>query len=606
MSSTAWVIRGQGPLSTPSSRAWLHNDRGCDPDGRVEIHRLPDSQPLDDHDQLETPFFKTHVRRARILPPHGANPNAIPNIPTEAVFAEVHWADLSAIREGVLNLLFKVFAAIFSIRFFAAQGTVLPTNLAHDARIPVRWPARWLRFLLHMVATLLCGPIGAFSVFLTGVLAADFFLKLVVRAFTGDPASAKMEGPGEESMFLLSTTAIVAGFGFWLACRRWHSSSNWTRFWGSLGLAGMIALVLVSIHHINPREGFWLFLEEMTVREIGVNRRLLDQRGLGFASVTLLVIQSLFALVAVLMLDRASVLASSVVLRSPRCRAGLCAAYASTTVQLALWLLLVAPLAMLGIRNFLPQGQQHLISSMFTHVWASFIIQLVLAAVCGLIASPRIPSAKTAVRRIGKSGDCRKPAMNCVSSLLSFARCARLRIAASRESMSLPGAVHSRTSGTALSSPREPSPLESGVAQEAVGRISAHCGHQRVVCTRRLHRAKCTQSRAARAVRRIFARNRFPSRVAIAGSSLKFCKACTIVARTKGSFVPFNESSNCLEVAAPPICPNASATVWRTRGLLYVPQGIAKARHYCVVSLIFANSSAASARSATSTAFLSW
>jgi hypothetical protein len=105
------------------------------PDGRVEVHLLPDTQPPQKPlaSNITTSLsvtFPMHVRRAVILPPSGGPDGS----PEEAVFAEVYWADLSTLRQGTIYLILGLLSSVFSLRYLAGHATRGPRlEMAREA-----------------------------------------------------------------------------------------------------------------------------------------------------------------------------------------------------------------------------------------------------------------------------------------------------------------------------------------------------------------------------------------------------------------------------------------------------------------------------------------
>ena len=97
-------------------------------------------------------FPNVHVHRQALHAPDG---------PTQAIFAEVYWADLSTIREGTLSLILSLLATVFSLR-----------HIAEQAVDNIDWhPARVLRTIVFTSASWLCGPIAALYGLVLSVLA---------------------------------------------------------------------------------------------------------------------------------------------------------------------------------------------------------------------------------------------------------------------------------------------------------------------------------------------------------------------------------------------------------------------------------------------------
>jgi hypothetical protein len=196
------------------------------PDGQVEVHMLPEAPPPGAAAGTEVPLFPVHVRRA-LIAGAGVGP------PNRAVFGEVYWADLSTIREGTLYLLLSLVSTIFSLRYVADQAAVMPLEPVRFTAGVARWWARWLRFLLHVAAVMLCGPVAALSALTACVVVAEY---LVLQYFV----STETAGSTEAGLIAVgASAALVAGLASRYCC--WcQSATTWTRFWFWFGLAAAL------------------------------------------------------------------------------------------------------------------------------------------------------------------------------------------------------------------------------------------------------------------------------------------------------------------------------------------------------------------------------
>jgi hypothetical protein len=85
-------------------------------------------------DQNRITLFPSHMRRVE----NGKVPGLV---------AEVYWADLSQVREGVFHLLWGIFVTIFGLHYVVDQAAAQPGVAT-----------RFLRYLLYLAGWLLRGP----------------------------------------------------------------------------------------------------------------------------------------------------------------------------------------------------------------------------------------------------------------------------------------------------------------------------------------------------------------------------------------------------------------------------------------------------------------
>jgi len=187
----------------------------------------PESSPLID-------CFPSHLRQATA----GAGLGA-----TRAVFAEVHWADLSRVREGVWQLLAGLFYVIFGMIHIGDQA------------LNGRKHGRILRALLFGAAALLCGPIAALDAFLAIFLVARAVVFNVAPAAVFNVAFRQhgyISPAGVTAMLLI--LAVVALVFAWLGLRRrWWPS---VLFWGSLVGVAVCSLLLAGVLFWDPEWSF--------------------------------------------------------------------------------------------------------------------------------------------------------------------------------------------------------------------------------------------------------------------------------------------------------------------------------------------------------------
>lgn len=341
---------------------------GLKPDGQVEVHWLPDRNPAGPP-RPDAPPFPLHVRRADVAP-GGAGEAG----PDRAVFAEVFWGDLSTIREGALYLLLSLMSTIFSLRFVADQAALMPRRPKTPAAERARSRARWLRWLLHVSAVLLCGPVAALTALLACTLGADY---LVLR-----PNAV----PVDLGMLGLCGLAGVAGGAAWWWCRWERSGSTWTRFWSSFTVAAVLTAALAAWLLARPADPVWLAVLVRVRSLLGIGA--LELRGTtGYAATLLMVMQLFFSAIVVLM-ALALVVWIATLRPSPRdWQAGLAAAYGAGLLQLALWLLVVVPLALAAVRSLLPDEASRQIRELLGNVQWNFVMQLTLSLGLGVVAA---------------------------------------------------------------------------------------------------------------------------------------------------------------------------------------------------------------------------
>jgi hypothetical protein len=162
------VVHGVGDTGegvTVGTFLWslVNSGAGLIPDGVRRVRWFPQpaaggssTAPTPPSVGSQPSLFPVHLRYAKLTAPAGAV--------TEAVFAEVYWADLSRVREGTLPLLYGIVSSIFFLRFIPDWAAYLDGSLA-----------RWVRYLLHLGSWFLCGPIAALNA-LAYMLAGYFWV----------------------------------------------------------------------------------------------------------------------------------------------------------------------------------------------------------------------------------------------------------------------------------------------------------------------------------------------------------------------------------------------------------------------------------------------
>jgi hypothetical protein len=164
--------------------------------------------------------FPVHFRWAEIL-------NAPDHHPKKAVFAEVFWADLSDTRQGIWDLVVRLFTLVFHLRFLADRGADLQSTEEGGAQTSL--PARLLRCSLFIACWLLCGPIAALTSLLLCLLVANSGLQRFLKW-------------QESNLGLLGLGAVALGLSLvWVAYKPRIGSQPWRRlFWGAAGASGFV------------------------------------------------------------------------------------------------------------------------------------------------------------------------------------------------------------------------------------------------------------------------------------------------------------------------------------------------------------------------------
>jgi hypothetical protein len=246
--------------------------------------------------------FPVYLRR-------GTTPSGRP-----AVFAEVYWADLSRIREGVVNGFLGVFRIIFGLRHVADQAAAQPG-----------WQARLLRALLVTAALVLRGPVAALTLFLL-VTALPFW------AFPGLIQDGHLAG-WPFALWGLATAAA----GSFLAVRTGRARRPSAVLWGCLTVVGLVAAVLAVLTWgdgpVRESVGAWVATEYPGARG--------GEFGWCLAALVLLN-DWLFMGVSTLMLVSLIPLAAALLSPHLELRRALTTAYLAAALQVGLWPLTVA------------------------------------------------------------------------------------------------------------------------------------------------------------------------------------------------------------------------------------------------------------------------
>jgi hypothetical protein len=249
-------------------------------------------------------------------------------------------------------LILSLVSTIFSLRFLTEQAAVMPHDGNGRAEERTRALARWLRFLLHIGAGILCGPVAALSIFLASVVAVDFLglSHLFARAGEEHVAAGVLEREYWATL-ILSIVAAAVGSGARCVAGNSGSGTTWRRIWSSLAVVGTVfAVFLWGVDWIP--HGAWLGLLEVLHKQLKMP---LDTSGaywmrLGemefIASILLVMLQSAFYLLALIMLAALVVWLVAIASAPAAWRPALGVAYAAALVQLGLWLLLVPVLGL--------------------------------------------------------------------------------------------------------------------------------------------------------------------------------------------------------------------------------------------------------------------
>jgi hypothetical protein len=367
------------------------------PDGRVEVHLLPDTQPPQKPlaSNITTSLsvtFPMHVRRAVILPPSGGPDGS----PEEAVFAEVYWADLSTLRQGTIYLILGLLSSVFSLRYLADQAAVMPPEDPGS-----RWPeklarssARWLRFILHLTAALLCGPIAGLSALLACVMVGDALVY---------PGLSKLVGTRELFEVILSTLAGLGGLA-WAYASRQTSTTTWTRFWFCFGLAAIIgSMIMIWKRSVGTSVPFPAYVNNLVNLQFGSSVPRLEAISRYSAGIYF-VLQLSYLLMVSLMFAALIFWAIAFAFAPVRWRPALGAAFGASIVQLGLWLVIMPPLIMLGIGTFRPSSATLAgLASFLENIQIRFGVQLLfillVAVIAIVILVKRVRWARTWLKR---------------------------------------------------------------------------------------------------------------------------------------------------------------------------------------------------------------
>ena len=201
-----------------------------------------------------------------------------------------------------------------------------------------------LRFLLHLSALLLCGPVAAVSALCVGILALDYF---VLNYFKGLSPSAT-----EIGLLIAGSATTVVAAGVFGYCGWKEIRTNWKRFWCWLAVAaGLFTWFVAGLRHSRfpePVYRIWASVGIHDVKLDGIARYaawLMGALRLLFIGVSASLIAALPPLgIAWVCLGSGPTV---------RWRPGLAAAYGTALVQLGLWVLIVPAIVIIAANSLL-------------------------------------------------------------------------------------------------------------------------------------------------------------------------------------------------------------------------------------------------------------
>jgi hypothetical protein len=278
------------------------------------------------------------------------------------IVAEVYWADLSHVREGVLHLLRGVFLIIFGLRDVADQAASQPGT-----------GPRWLRSLLYVSAWLLRGPIAALNLFL--------LLRAMVGALTTDLArSGRLELPEMRISGWLGVLAIVGGFITWRKLR--GRNPPWATLWCCVALVGMWVLGMIALRAVAPHSNSFLVLDRWIRNVPYFQKNTAPSEAQWCAAVVLKPILLAWDLETALMLLAGLIWLAACLEAWYSGRRHLLpsvtAAYCAAMLQLVLCLLIIPMLALIGMRFTLRSETE---IDQLANLWKILGVQYLLASV---------------------------------------------------------------------------------------------------------------------------------------------------------------------------------------------------------------------------------
>lgn len=356
------------------------------PDGRVEVHWLcPDgvkapSRPPEQIAPQHEPIFPVHVRRAAVEQSDGSV--------TEAVFAEVYWADLSRVREGVLHSILAVISTIFLIRFIPDQASVMPDDPVTRSANRARGAARWLRAGCFLSALLLNGPIAGLCLLLLGVLLID---DVVLPHLDWTSLSAASH---DALMIACGLAAALGGGLTWWYGRSRGWGTTWTRVWGAFSIVGLLfAAVLAAREGLSQdaRDGSISAVARWVGYSMPDGAARSPQTGISphlHGPILLLAgIQFAFVSISMLVVVGLGFWLFALWNAPPPWRPPLTVAYGAALLQIALWILVIPILAMLIIRTAITDlARREEINHLLDRVQGGFALFLLVALLIGALA----------------------------------------------------------------------------------------------------------------------------------------------------------------------------------------------------------------------------
>jgi hypothetical protein len=332
MSTSVWavlVVHGvgdTGPGSTIDAFVPSLSELGnIHPTGCPEVRWLCESS-RSDPGMLES--FPAHFRRARVTSPREGEPS-------EAVFAEVYWADVSKVRKTFVDLVVSIVSMIFLLRFVTDQA----------ANVPGR-TALWLRFFLYLSGWILVGPIASLTTLMMLVVAVGFGLKSVLAP---------------DSMLQGWLAPILCGVAF---------------------ILGSVVLVMA---RTGRWDSSWIgFLLCFTAAACYTGIRAFEgdlAHALGICFKALIALYGILGVVSGI----AFWIGGFAWCLKPRYRAGLAAGLALLSLQIGAWVLL-GPAVALTVLKQLPAGAVQDITGHLVSVWRAFSIHLSFALALVFVA----------------------------------------------------------------------------------------------------------------------------------------------------------------------------------------------------------------------------
>jgi hypothetical protein len=277
------------------------------------------------------------------------------------VVAEVYWADLSKVSEGVVHLVWRVFVTIFGLYNIVDQAAAQPGR-----------PAWLLRILLYVSGWLLRGPIAALNAY-----------NLVLLLLHALPPALSVAGFVDWVAVPLGLVGIGLGTLLWKKLK--EKSPAWATFFGSVAFVGAW-MALTSLLRVALPRSWWIIdklggpiklsPEQLTRGE------LLSEGEVWLVLSNLVPIGWLWILQLILLGLAAFVWVAACGSAERRYRHALTLAFFTAILQCVLWILIVPVLMFLAMRA---TGMQAVINS-FDNYWKVLGVQYLGASVVLLAA----------------------------------------------------------------------------------------------------------------------------------------------------------------------------------------------------------------------------